>query len=368
MLPQGEIATTDSAIVAPITRPLIPQHEIAKPLGPVEPELVPDLNAAYGAPPQDFGQRQMAPDPDALTRQWLQDEYGNSKDPQTQAMMGEELAKIATPAITPVRSTQSEIDAIQTKDYSIKKDPDGNVIHRGKDRDAKWSIKDKIGSTLLGILKGAAGGPLGMLAGGIQAGTDRNYLEKQEDAQQLQQLYPRLKQQREAEDFERDQKYKQSQIDINAIKPDIMQQQADTTAFRAVSQARYNDLRMKLGQQKADDWRWAQEQLQDFRQGKLKLDAEKVKLLERRIAEIETNNVRLDEDRDATRKIGERKVGVMEGRESRLGKIKADAGKNPAAAKTKALTSFVNAYQRRNKGALPSQEEKDAYLSAIGLQ
>jgi hypothetical protein len=183
-----EISTTSQMpSVEPQARPLIPQ-------------ITPEIQN----------------DPDQLTRDWLNDEYGGK--PQHEGMLKEELGKLIPQGTvvgdqqgrTPVQTTQSLIDAIHSKDYSIKKDDQGNVIHRGKDRDKKWSLGDKILSGVMGMFNGD---------GLIPAATDRNYMERRADKRELGQLIPQVKQQQQAEDFGRDQKYKQTQIEINQIKP-----------------------------------------------------------------------------------------------------------------------------------------------------
>lgn len=129
---------------------------------------------------------------------------------------------------TPVQETQSEIDRIQTKDYSIRKDDEGNVVHRGKDRDKKWSIGDKVMSFLSGMFDGT---------GAIPAAMDRNYMEKKADQRELSHLRPRLTQQQQAEDFQRDQQYKQGQIDDIPINNELKQAEIDVRRQIAADRA-----------------------------------------------------------------------------------------------------------------------------------
>lgn len=148
---------------------------------------------------------------------------------------------------TNVQRTQAEIDRIQGKDYSIVKDPDtGAVTHRGADRDKKWSLGEKIGSFLMGMFNGD---------GAVNAAMDRNYLERKQDQRDLGYLMPRLKQQQQAEDFERDQQYKQSQIDYNIIRPQLEQQRIDDLS-------RYRDDQIDVRQQQND----IRQQQQDLRE------------------------------------------------------------------------------------------------------
>lgn len=101
-------------------------------------------------------------------------------------------AQPALPVIAPGREMERELADLDAKDYSIKKDEAGNITHRGKDRDKKWSIWDKIGSALVGWAQGG-------LAGGIKAGTDRNYFEKMGDSFQRDRLLPKIAAQQQIE-------------------------------------------------------------------------------------------------------------------------------------------------------------------------
>jgi len=76
-------------------------------------------------------------------------------------------------------------DPLALKDYSIVKDEAGNVIHRGADRDKKWSTWDKIASGIVGWAQGG-------LAGGIKAATDRNFFEKMGDQNTRARLLPQI--------------------------------------------------------------------------------------------------------------------------------------------------------------------------------
>jgi hypothetical protein len=216
----------------------------------------------------------------------------------------------------PSRGTQGRINEIIGKDYSIEKDDQGNITHRGKDRDKKWSIGDKILSGLSGMFNGD---------GLIPAATDRNYMEKQADKREMSRLVPQVQQQRQAEGFETDQKFKQTQIEINQIKPEVLMKDAETRAERVQVTARYNELRSKLGQQKADDWKWAQEALIAHRKGELVLKQEQVDLLERRIKEIERHN-QATEKQAATNEVGRntRATNTQTGITARSGMVSAD--------------------------------------------
>jgi hypothetical protein len=96
------------------------------------------------------------------------------------------------PALRPSQQLfQQYLDSLN-RDYGIEKDEQGNVIRRGKDRDKKWSFMDKVGSAIVGYLEGG-------LPGAIEAGTDRNFMEKQHDLRQQARLLPRVEAARMAE-------------------------------------------------------------------------------------------------------------------------------------------------------------------------
>lgn len=118
----------------------------------------------------------------------------------------EEPAAPVLPIIeqSPRQQLEGRLNALNSKDYSIQKDADGNVIHRGKDRDKNWSLWDKIGSALVGWAQGGIGGA-------IRAGTDRNYFEKTADDNERARLLPKIGMARDAENFENAQEYKQAQ-------------------------------------------------------------------------------------------------------------------------------------------------------------
>jgi hypothetical protein len=195
-----------------------------------------------------------------------------------QEVMNQDLMNPVAPQKTPVQNTQGRIDSIINKDYSIEKDDQGNVIHRGKDRDKEWSIKDKIGSFFMGMFDGT---------GAIPAATDRNYMEKREDRMELGRLVPQAKQQQDAEDFQRDQQYKQTQIDLAPVKVDQVQQRIDNTAE---DKQRSHELKTRT-----QNWRES-DKVEYYRLEKEKLEALKAnrsdlyELAVRRQTEIERSN------------------------------------------------------------------------------
>jgi hypothetical protein len=194
-----------------------------------------------------------------------------------QEVMNQDLMNPVAPQKTPVQNTQGRIDSIINKDYSIEKDDQGNVIHRGKDRDKEWSIKDKIGSFFMGMFDGT---------GAIPAATDRNYMEKREDRMELGRLVPQAKQQQDAEDFQRDQEYKQTQIELAPVKVDQVQQRIDVQKMRAEADAEYKEAVVALGQQKADELAGYRSRIIDLKQRGVEQNDARIKILEKNIDDL----------------------------------------------------------------------------------
>ena len=197
----------------------------------------------------------------------------------------------------PVSPIQQRVNEIESKDYGRYVDPQTGQVTVGKDRDKKWSTKDKIGSTLLGILSGAAGGPIGMLAGGLNAGMDRNYLEKRQDRKDLQDLVPKLKYQQDQEKYQQEQKQRDLQNQYLAVKPDIAQQNADTSQIRAntaadaaAAMAEYRSNLITLGKQKADDIKAYRDQILQLKQQGIDQNDTRIQMLQQKIDETVRHN------------------------------------------------------------------------------
>lgn len=185
-------------------------------------------------------------------------------------------------------------------------------------------------------------------------------MERKQDQRELSYLMPRLKQQQQAEDFDRDQQYKQSQIDINAIRPDIMQQDADTRAMRAVADAEYKDNLISLGTQKANDVRSYREAIIELRKQGVAQNDRRILALEERIKETIRHNKateaqqKANEDGRNTRAantqagIASRSAGVADRAKQRLSQM--NEGQKKAA-----INKAVDRWMQQNKGATPEQ-------------
>lgn len=102
----------------------------------------------------------------------------------------------------PSDETQGKINEIIGRDF------------KGKDKNEKWSLGEKMAGVGWGILEGLATGGLGgAIANGIMRGTDRNAIQKIKDAQQLNRLNSQLKQQQQTEDFQTNRDYKRIQTE-----------------------------------------------------------------------------------------------------------------------------------------------------------
>lgn len=106
-------------------------------------------------------------------------------------------------AFSPSQITQGKINENRNKDYSIKKDANGNVIERGKDRDNDYDWKDVLGGLGLGILKGlgSGGGIVGGAIEGVRGAFDRNYVEKNRNERETATLISQQQQQQQQEGF-----------------------------------------------------------------------------------------------------------------------------------------------------------------------
>ena len=98
-----------------------------------------------------------------------------------------------------------------------------------------------------------------MLAGGLNAGMDRNYLEKRQDRKDLQDLVPKLKYQQDQEKYQQEQKQRDLQNQYYAVRPDVLQQNADTasrkvdvTAQKNAADSEYKQNVLTFGKDKAD--------------------------------------------------------------------------------------------------------------------
>jgi hypothetical protein len=241
----------------------------------------------------------------------------------------------------PSRGTQGRINEIIGKDYSIEKDDQGNITHRGKDRDKKWSIGDKILSGLSGMFNGD---------GLIPAATDRNYMEKQADKREMSRLVPQVQQQRQAEGFETDQKYKQTQIDLAPVKVEQNQQKIDNTAE---DKQRTYDLRVRTqGWKEKDKLEYHQlerEKLEALKQNRTDV----YELAVRRQVEIERSNKAKEEDRDLDREVKvEKEQGV-----NRRQQITIQAQKEAAAVRAAEQKGMAAEAQAARERLLKLQQE-----------
>jgi hypothetical protein len=110
-------------------------------------------------------------------------------------------------------------------------------------------------------------------------------------------LNPLLAMKKQQQEFES----KQAATDLARIRPEIMQQDADTKARKVMLDAQEDAIRLRLDKEKAANWRWAQEQLDKYRNGTLKISQERLKQYQQIIDETERNNNLKNEDRDAAR-------------------------------------------------------------------
>lgn len=156
----------------------------------VRPRIVPVL-------PQGFDDVSGNPQPDAptlRTRLAIPPDAQVSTDSQITESVDERAPEVVPSKpmavmprkLSPVEQATADYNAVINKDYSIKKDEQGNVISRGKDRDKDHNWWDVLKSAGFGALRGLATGGLGgALAGGVTGAiggaADRNADEKMKD-------------------------------------------------------------------------------------------------------------------------------------------------------------------------------------------
>jgi hypothetical protein len=174
--------------------------------------------------------------------------------PRTGMTMQERLAPlaaadpIAQPEQTGSQAIMEQIKGIQNKNYSkAQYDESGHIIKpAGADRDKKWSLLEKVGGVVSGILEGFGSGRglLGAAQKGIEYGTDRNFMEKQGDLRQLRKLAPQYQQAAADEEFQANTDVKRAQAADIRGRPG--QKDADRQAkFDLESQKQINRLAAK---------------------------------------------------------------------------------------------------------------------------
>ncbi len=95
----------------------------------------------------------------------------------------------------------------------------------------------------------------------------------------------------------------QAELGYLQMRPELAVREAERKLQKDTQTAKYNELRIKLGETKANNWMWAQEQLAKHRDGTLKVSQERLKQYQQMIDETERNNNLNDENKDADRKL-----------------------------------------------------------------
>lgn len=194
----------------------------------------------------------------------------------------------AQPAQRLSQQLGDEQNAILSKDYSKARpaqyDEQGNLVSpakaRGKDRDKKWSFMDKVGSALLGFAQGG-------IPGAIQAGTDRNFMEKQGDARQLSKLLPQIEAARGQE--KADQAYTGAEIQQQNVLADNARLTGDLNRKTNKDNRDYDIKTRALDWKKEDRERYYE--LEDVKlSAKARNDQKTWEAADRKQAEIERHN------------------------------------------------------------------------------
>lgn len=174
---------------------------------------------------------------------------------------------------------------IENKDYSIQKDPDGNIIHRGADRDKKWSLGEKVGSFIMGMFDGT---------GGVNAAMDRNYMEKRQDKRDLGEAYGSISRQQGVEKADAEAEQRRLNNEWMAVRPEIEQQKVEIAGQKVTDAAelKRRDLELKERTQgwkesdRVEYYRLEREKQEALKQNRADLH----ELAVRRQTEIERNN------------------------------------------------------------------------------
>lgn len=208
------------------------------------------------------------------------------------------------PPLSATENLQSQINAITSKDYSLKRDEQGNIIGRGKDRDSDFDFKDVLGGLGIGFLRGG-------IPGAIQGAMDRNTVEKFRDNQQLANLYPRLAQQKAIEKDDADTASKQAQTDYTRQRApiELAKETGKDERFKA-------ELQRKANRDKALET--YQQGILALREAGVKQGDARLELLQKRLDEtIRSNNVRED-DRDLDREARTEVAKILAGSRERI--------------------------------------------------
>lgn len=215
--------------------------------------------------------------------------------------------------------------AIENKDYSIIKDAEGNVTHRGVDRDKKWSLGEKIGSAIMGMFDGT---------GAVNAAMDRNYMEKRQDKRDLADAYGSIQRQQAVEKGYLANQQQALNNEWMAVRPEIEQQKVEIAGQKATdtAEAKRRDFELKERTQgwketdRVEYYRLEREKLEALKENR----ADQYELAVRRQTEIERNNKVNNDLRGRQVAVSEGRAQiaarkVSEGGTSRTGKAKVTA-------------------------------------------
>jgi len=293
--------------------------------------------------------------------------YANSPEAQynggVPGAMPSTLNSVPTPqAPDPL---MDQFNAINNKDYSIRKDPNtGQVIYRGADREKHFSTGDKI----LGALEGAGigflkGGPLGAIAGGIQGGTDRNYRDEVKDRMAMNRIVPKLEARNAVQKMGQDRQLEQANIDYTNARPQILQQTADQgdrrldlTADKNAADAEYKKNLISLGKTKADNIKSYRDQIIDLKQQGANQNDDRIRILQQK-ADEEVRHNQVAEKQQAANEAGRNRRAAT----SQSGM---NARSQRAIAARRALAEYNAAQRSNNIDKMNAARQKLADLKA----
>lgn len=234
---------------------------------------------------------------------WMRDKQGSILDPDTSQMElgdGTISGTVTDETFQPPsksNATYQQLMELFNKDYRKE----------GKDYDKDHDWKDILKSVGIQALQGLATAPRnqgvkgmlgaalgGGISGGVAGALDRNADNKMLDKLKIGQLLPQyeaeygIEQKREQDS--RKKRKEEAEIDYLEQKPGLAEQKAALAEFKALNDAEYKQNVIALGKEKADEVKANNERIYQLKVRGADQNDQRIKLLEKRNAEIERHN------------------------------------------------------------------------------
>lgn len=257
------------------------------------------------------------------------------------------------PTLSPRQTAEQELSRLQDPNrYKVPKAEGGS-----RDEDHNWwdSAKTGLLGAGIGFIKGGLGGAIGGGAtGAIMGGLDRNADEKLIDRQwKIPQAQQRVESEREREQFDTEQAYKDAQAKNALIRPQIAQ--ADLERKIVNDERNY--------QHKVDTLNWRKEDREEYlrleqvkQEAKTRNDDRTYELAVRKQTEIERNNVASEEGKT------KRTEMIVTGQKER------QASQQDFTARQNALKMQMQAAVKQYEEASKNQRQAEAHAAKLKLQ